>query len=233
MGRISGESWGVRPNTNRPKYGGNSYNESNTINNGGEYNNEGRFPANIILECICDEVIKGEKGEITTTNRIRKGEAAGGLDINENRKAVQGIDNYGDKGDIHTNPNCPCYLLDEQSGFSKSSDYKCDGKDTNTKFGQIKSSKRETGYVDKGGASRFFYQAKVSKAERNMGLDSFEDKETNATNQNWRCIKCDKFQLSGNGDICNCVEPEWKSPINKNNHPTIKPVALMTYLCRL
>lgn len=32
----------------------------------------------------------------------------------------------------------------------------------------------EQSYVDKGGASRFFYQAKVSKAERNMGLDGFE-----------------------------------------------------------
>jgi site-specific DNA-methyltransferase (adenine-specific) len=40
-------------------------------------------------------------------------------------------------------------------------------------------------------ASRFFYQAKVNKGERNMSLDI------------------------------------------KNNHPTIKPVALMTYLCRL
>jgi site-specific DNA-methyltransferase (adenine-specific) len=49
------------------------------------------------------------------------------------------------------------------------------------------------------GASRFFYQAKVSKVERNMALDVFEEKETNA----------------------------------KNTHPTVKPVALMAYLCRL
>ena len=47
-------------------------------------------------------------------------------------------------------------------------------------------------YGDKGGASRFFYQAKVSKAERNMGLE----------------------------DI-------------KSNHPTIKPVSLMSYLVRM
>lgn len=78
---------------------------------------DGRFPANVILECICDEVIKGEKGEVEIK---------------------------------HT-----------------------------------------------GGASRFFYQAKVSKAERNMGLDEFEEKTT------------------------------------KNNHPTVKPINLMAYLCRL
>jgi len=34
------------------------------------------------------------------------------------------------------------------------------------------------GFTDKGGASRFFYQAKVSKQERNMGLDGFEETTT-------------------------------------------------------
>jgi site-specific DNA-methyltransferase (adenine-specific) len=51
---------------------------------------------------------------------------------------------------------------------------------------------------DKGGASRFFYCAKVSKKERNEGLDGFEEK--------------DKV---------------------KNTHPTVKPINLMAYLCRL
>jgi hypothetical protein len=58
-----------------------------------EISTEGRFPANTILECICDEP--------------------------------------------RTNPECPCYILDKQSK----------------------------------GSSRFFYTAKVSKKERNMGLD--------------------------------------------------------------
>jgi hypothetical protein len=156
---------------------------------------EGRFPANIILECICDEVIKGEKGEVKTTNRIRKGEAAGGLDINENRKAVEGIDNYNDKGDIHTNPMCPCRLMDEQSGLSKTN-HKGNRTDKGVVTGVIGFGRgTEVARCDSGGASRFFYQAKVSKAERNMGLDSFV--------------------------------------INKNTHPTIKPVSLMAYLCRL
>ena len=123
-------------------------------------------------------------------------------------------------------------MLDEQSGISKSVPDKRKTKNdvrgvTNFSQGKL------TNHNDSGGASRFFYIAKVSKAERNMGLDGFEDKETNATNQNWRCLKCDKFQLSGNGDVCNCNEPEWKSPINKNHHPTVKPINLMSYLCKL
>ena len=139
---------------------------------------EGRFPANIILECICDEVIKGERGEVIKTNRIRK------YDTGEERwtgftKKVEAVDNYGDKGDIHTDPNCPCRLLDEQSGESRSNckSVVIEGKDANVfNDGEKKTSGHKKkmmvgNYSDKGGASRFFYQAKVSKAERNMGLD--------------------------------------------------------------
>jgi len=79
--------------------------------------NKGRFPANVILECICDEVIEGK----------------------------------------HTNPECPCHMLDKQSGIN---------------------------------TSRFFYVAKASRKERNMG------------------------------------------GVN-NNHPTVKSLKLMEYLCLL
>jgi site-specific DNA-methyltransferase (adenine-specific) len=183
--------------------------------------NEGRFPSNIILECTCDEVIKGERGERSGANNDygdKKGGQWGKV------KQIRGAD-YNDKGDIHTDPNCPCYIMDQQSGVSKSSDNKYDGKNTNTKFGQIKSSKRERGFTDKGGASRFFYQAKVSKAERNMGLDGFEEKRGGAMMANTG----DKMVLGGAS-----LKGEYKEiQKQKNTHPTIKPVNLMTYLCRL
>ena len=185
-----------------------------------EMNSEGRFPANIILECICDEVIKGEKGEVKTTNRVRKGEAAGGLDINENRKSIEGIDNYNDKGDIHTNPMCPCRLMDEQSGVSKSSKGLNEGRKNGVhQYGFKGKESFEFGFNDKGGASRFFYQAKVSKAERNMGLDDFieEDITDGSTRTN---------EETGRAFGAN-------RPSKKNTHPTVKPVSLMAYLCRL
>jgi site-specific DNA-methyltransferase (adenine-specific) len=143
--------------------------------------NEGRFPANIILECLCDEVIKGEKGEVIEHN------GSGGI-WNEGTKEPVGR-TYNDNGDTHTNPDCPCYIMDRQSG---------------------------------GNASRFFYQAKASKSERNRGLEGFEDKKLcqGGYESNWSSDK--------EGDIgINKIK------IYKNNHPTIKPVNLMQYLVRL
>jgi len=186
---------------------------------------EGRFPANLILECICDEVIKGKKGEVKSTNRVRKGEAAGGLDINENKKSSEGIDNYNDKGDTHTNPNCPCYLLDEQTGVSKSSPNKWEGDNNAAIYGKYEKGIRQSTFSDKCGASRFFYQAKVSKSERNMGLDGFDSKLQSAAE--FRPSYMEKALKGEDGN------PYGRYTPTKNTHPTVKPVNLMTYLCRL
>jgi DNA modification methylase len=192
--------------------------------------NEGRFPANIILECLCDEVIKGEKGEVKKTTRGKSfGEIAYG-ELNKD-KSVEGIDNYNDKGDIHTNPMCPCYIMDEQSGVSSSqngkSKTKINNKDANWFRNAGGDIEERWGFGDKGGASRFFYQAKVSKAERNMGLDDFEDKK--------KIHLSKKSRMKEQGTELD--EPatgfERFTTIVKNNHPTVKPVNLMAYLCRL
>ena len=181
--------------------------------------NEGRFPANVILECICDEVIKGKTEIKYTTSGKTKSQ------FNNNSGLV--YKDYTDKGDIHTNPMCPCRLLDEQSGDIKSSIKKegCVGgfgatinTYSNHKPGDY-IVKDERGYNDKGGASRFFYQAKVSKAERNMGLDGFEEKKLHNINQ-----LDDRLRLDGTLR---------ETPIHKNHHPCVKPINLMSYLCRL
>jgi DNA modification methylase len=154
------------------------------LKSGNPQNDEGRFPANIIFECICDEVIKGEKGDIKTGYRGSFLNSNDVFDINNDGKSKR-IEDYGDKGDIHTNPDCPCYMLDSQSGVSKSncksgviegkSAAIMDKYDETRKSGAGLKKKIMVGdYNDKGGASRFFYVAKVSKKERNMGLDGFE-----------------------------------------------------------
>ena len=75
------------------------------------------------------------------------------------------------------------------------------------------------GLGDSGSASRFFYCAKSSKSERNKGLEGFEEKEgengNKWTDQDYR-----------RGD----TKPTTK---RQNFHPTVKPVKLMQYLCRL
>ena len=117
-------------------------------------------------------------------------------------------------------------LLDEQSGISKSSkglmksaqSGNSDGR-YNWNNGDKNDFESVRGHNDKGGASRFFYQAKVSKAERNMGLDGFDGKKLHSINQL-------DDRLRPDGTLR-------ETPIHKNNHPTVKPVSLMAYLCRL
>ena len=69
---------------------------------------------------------------------------------------------------------------------------------------------------DSGGASRFFYVAKPSKRERNLGL---ETKPPQAVNDGRDTPIDNPFQRG---------ETE-----RQNTHPTVKPIALTRYLCRL
>ena len=74
-------------------------------------------------------------------------------------------------------------------------------------------------YNDKGTAARFFYCAKASKAERNMGLDDYEEKQV--TDGNIRTNQETARTFGAN------------SVKRKNYHPTVKPIKLMEYLVRL
>ena len=97
-------------------------------------------------------------------------------------------------------------------------------------------------YDGSGSAARFFYCAKASKAERNRGCEGLEEKiqnntETNSRTFNDRCLTCKKKFVGSDNTICHCP-PELKITdktiyTNKNNHPTIKPIALMEYLVKL
>jgi DNA modification methylase len=127
-------------------------------------------------------------------------------------------------------------LLDEQSGvLSKQSKSKRKGVFKTEYVGGENINKYETlAFSDSGGASRFFYQAKVSKAERNMGLDGFEDKSNGGHTFIKKCKNCNLYEVAGDDrELCSCESPDFTIPVNKNNHPTVKPVALMSYLCRL
>ena len=65
--------------------------------------------------------------------------------------------------------------------------------------------------------ARYFYCPKTAKSERNQGLVEFDDK-----------------QYSHDGRKKSIENPYQRNKsISKNNHPTVKPVELMKYLCRL
>ena len=77
-------------------------------------------------------------------------------------------------------------------------------------------------YEDSGDASRYFYCAKTSKAERNQGLDNFVKKNKVFNGQSPNASK----DMKG-------VEEKFTTKPSANIHPTVKPIKLMKYLCRL
>ena len=74
-----------------------------------------------------------------------------------------------------------------------------------------------TGFGDSGSAARFFYCAKASKADRDEGCEGLDEKP--------------RF----NGGLEGASIPLKGSPmpVARNHHPTVKPTALMRYLCKL
>jgi site-specific DNA-methyltransferase (adenine-specific) len=109
-------------------------------------------------------------------------------------------------------------MLDEQSGISQSKRAIRKGTSPNPmSWGkQRMDADAEFGFNDTGGASRFFYCAKASKAERNMGLDGYEAEAVD----DGRNKPIDNPFLRGKTS-------------RKNTHPTVKPLSLMKYLVRL
>jgi len=85
---------------------------------------------------------------------------------------------------------------------------------------------KEANYGDEGSASRFFYCPKVSRNERNRGLESMEEKIHDTEDcTNLPSIRTNSVNTSSGKQ--RTVNP------TKNNHPTVKPVELMKYLCRM
>ena len=76
---------------------------------------------------------------------------------------------------------------------------------------------------DTGSAARFFYVAKSSKRDRNEGCEGLEEKG--------KVFNGQSAQPAGNAE--GSVEDKFSTLPSANNHPTVKPTALMQYLCRL
>ncbi len=125
-------------------------------------------------------------------------------------------------------PECGCHLtewvcavkmLDEQAGELKSGLMKADTKRQNqTGFtGNMPTFTKDDTYGDSGGPSRFYYCAKSSRTERELGLKGHIP-----------CVKCGgldtDWHLDDKGEKVKCV---------RNDHSTVKPLKIMEYLCRL
>ena len=84
-----------------------------------------------------------------------------------------------------------------------------------------------------GSAARFFYCAKANKQDRNDGCEEITAKSITNSKGNGLgrvCNICSASILKP----CDCENNSWILPVtNKNNHPTVKPTALMMYLIKL
>lgn len=121
---------------------------------------------------------------------------------------------------------CAIKQLDEQSiaggmhsaGYKKESEIKA-----SPSFGIGGLGKRNPDiYKDSGGASRFFYCAKISSKERNEGCENLEKK-----------LRAETNKMMGKSGAMKTGSGNDRTTHFKNNHPTVKPKKLMTYLCRL
>lgn len=203
---------GTKPTSNEATGSGNTLMGSSK-NRQAEYDNQsqGRFPANLILECICDEV------RIEPTETKEPEEVSGGIFHPSTGKPAGRTYKGGQQ--IHTNPECPCYILDRQSGERKVGWSNKDNQQGKSQFGIGNVNGKEFGqhFSDSGGASRFFYCAKASRSERNMGCEGLEEKSAEERTPIGQGIMYEKGF----------------NPPTKNHHPTVKPLKLMEYLVRL
>jgi|GEM_PF-1348665 len=98
-------------------------------------------------------------------------------------------------------------------------------------YGKYKSKNYDDVPASEGSASRFFYCSKSSKSERNLGFEN----GTGSNTYNKKCLLCGKWQRKqsfSDDYTCHCEIPEYEVA-SGNNHPTVKPISLMKYLCKL
>ena len=137
---------------------------------------------------------------------------------------------------------CPVAELNRQSGHRKSGSVAPGGFSGPYKaevYGKYARNeiREETIYADEGGAARyfntfepdpFFYSPKASTKEREAGLDSMQLQLFGQSGGAQQALAEGKTDYQGEGGVeLNRIKAR------KNNHPTVKPIALMRHLVKL
>jgi DNA modification methylase len=202
-----------------------------------DYTPEQQTVVNEIYECHEDcpsAILDEQSGTKKGTGKRKKGSKSGGI-WKESTGEPAG-DTYGDSGGAsryfqHCSTDCPIAILDEQapevgSAFKATRKKTTSGGSGDSWTNGGKEVGEDNGLYDGlGGASRFFYQAKVAKKERNLGCDHLPEKPTCFAGS----VDSDAYkEREVKGDVgLNKIQ------MRKNTHPTVKPVSLMHYLVRL
>lgn len=184
----------------------------------------GRFPSNVIFGHTEHCVPVGEKEETTLNHNAPKGTFAGG-------EPDRGSDTTEYRANKITTTiwecveGCPVKELDRQSGIRPGGMYPAKrGQAVNTSFAsgqETVGGQRSMG--DTGGASRYFYQAKANKKDRNEGLEGLPEKG--------KVFNGKSDTSAGNAE--GSVEDKFTTKPQTNFHPTVKPTDLLRYLVRM
>lgn len=188
----------------------------------------GRWPANVILQHHPDCT---PTGETTTTkgralNRHTNGANPWGNAKGKEYTSEQTPDEQHEVWDCH--PDCPVRLLDEQSGTLTSGKpgRKWSG-NTGAAYGAESRppGTQMSGWGDSGGVSRFFYQAKVAKRERNKGCEKLH----------WVTHKGQLYRVPHKvrEKAADRLSVHKARVLDGNVHPTMKPLDLCRYLATM
>ena len=233
----------------------NKFTEEKVYGDNTETSPLGRYPAQTFVECICEGKAVGKAVGKASGYDWDEGKQ-GNVPITKNIKS--GI-HYRENPVIHTNPQCPCAILDSQNNNVKGGSIK-EGIPTgfgvsDICFGDGTTENGWTAYNDKGGCSKilhqckfeegeydlYIYEPKVNKRERDGGLDSLGGKSGGIHNESGRSYKtkcgvCEKeIRTDGRENRCTCKNPiEYYPKIEtKNPHPTLKPINLIFHVLSL
>jgi site-specific DNA-methyltransferase (adenine-specific) len=212
----------------------------------------GRWPANVVLSCFCesspenggahgrDRAPEDDGGSVRPPRGdARRDPLSDGVPQADASDAAAGSGNGRGVSQpaarVTHRPDCAVRLLDEQSGERGSFVAQRKSARTSPKLGNATYAHMEgpgagevVGYGDTGGASRFFYTAKASRREREAGLEGMPRKQVASSNG----AKGAEDRGEGEyGDPSGLGLNSIKQAANV--HPTVKPLALMRWLCRL
>jgi DNA modification methylase len=171
-----------------------------------------------IEECRVGIRTKNESGRSKTGSKSSENRAMSGANYERKPKDEAGIGRFP-ANLLHDGSDEVMALFPEskgQCGDLKGHNKK--RKSPNGCFGEMGPAVDHKKLGDSGSAARFFYCAKASKKDRDEGLEG-EEKLCGMVEDDNYPIK------TGSGNL--------REIKRKNNHPTVKPVELMKYLCRL
>lgn len=213
----------------------------------------GRWPPNVLLSHADGCVQRGTRRVKATSETrpegiVRRGGAHAEAGGHQSPGRVQPMNGYADPDGLETVAawecvkGCPVKVLDEQSGITPGRWAHGESNIGSAGYaGGFKGQRKDPDYYkDTGTASRFFpqfpadeppflYAPKASRRERNAGCEGLPEQEPH-----WR-----ENGLVEDRTWIDRKDGKGRVPVNArlrpraNHHPTVKPQALMRWLCRL